>query len=112
MSDASERARAFREAFGRSEARIEQVSDLLESLTPAEIVCVMPILGSASVPQGEVLTQTAAATLSRRLNEALIEHLDKLDASNGKLTKVGWLLALVGVLVAVVDVLVGLHYLG
>ena len=46
--------------------------------------------------------------LSHRLNEDLIQHLDKLDASNEKLTKVGWLLALVGILVAVVDVLVEL----
>lgn len=112
MSDAIERARAFREAFGRSEARIEQASDLLESLTPAEIVRVMPILGSVSVPHGEVLTQTAAATLSRRLNGALIDHLDKLDATNGRLTKVGWLLALVGILVALVDVLVELRHFG
>ena len=108
MSDASERARAFREAFGRGEARIEQASDLLESLTPADIVRVIPILGSVSVPHGSILAQAGSAMLSHRLNEDLIQHLDKLDASNEKLTKVGWLLALVGILVAVVDVLVEL----
>ena len=111
MSDAVDRARAFTEALKKDEVRVDQAPEVLEKMTPLELVQAITIMGTVGPPYGHLLAQASGATLSRRLNESLIVHLDKLDASNGRLTQVGWLLALVGIFVAVVDVLVELKYL-
>ncbi len=91
-------------------AKVEEMGKLSVKDLPKTIAAIQ---GTGDrLQEADAFRAAATAVHFGKLTDSLIEHLDRLDESNKKLTKVGWLLALVGILVAVIDVLVELHVFG